>query len=111
MNAVVLENPVAELLFSSLAKDPDLGEIIEMFVEAMPSRVRDMQNQFDNQDWDQLARLAHQLKGAAGSYGFDQITPYAARLEKGIRNALPQHDIRKSYEELIDVCGRIRIGG
>jgi HPt (histidine-containing phosphotransfer) domain-containing protein len=87
-----------------------LAEIVEMFVEEMPLRVRDLQNQFTNHDWDQLARLAHQLKGAAGSYGFDQITPYAARLEKAIRNGMALSEVQTALDELVETCGRIRSG-
>jgi histidine phosphotransfer protein HptB len=101
---------LTEVYYSSLATDPDLSEIVEMFVDEMPGRTRDLQQQFSTQDWDQLARLAHQLKGAAGSYGFDQITPYAARLEKAIRNGLPMGEIQTSYQELLEACGRIRSG-
>ena len=96
--------------FSSLAADPDLAEIVEMFVEEMPGRIRGLQQQFVSNDWDELARLAHQLKGAAGSYGFDQITPYAARLERSVRNGLPMNEIRSAHEDLCEACARVRVG-
>jgi len=98
------------LYYSTMAADPDLAEIVELFVEEMPQRIRDLQNQFQNHDWDQLGRLAHQLKGAAGSYGFDQITPFAARLEKGVRNGLPHGEVQLAFEELLEACNRIRAG-
>lgn len=100
----------AHCFYSSLATDPDLHEIVEMFVEEMPGRIRDLQQQFATNDWDELARLAHQLKGAAGSYGFDQITPYAARLERSVRNGLPMNEIRSAHEDLCQACGRVRAG-
>ena len=100
----------AHCFYSTLATDPDLSEIVEMFVEEMPGRIRHLQQQFVTNDWDELARLAHQLKGAAGSYGFDQITPYAARLERSVRNGLPMNEVRSAHEDLCQACARVRTG-
>ncbi|MGC4002095.1 MAG: Hpt domain-containing protein [Pirellulales bacterium] len=108
MQAVL--NPTEPCYYSTLADDPDLGEIVEMFVDEMPGRIRDLQTQFRINDWDQLARLSHQLKGAAGSYGFDQITPYAARCEKAVRNELPHAEIQTAFDELVKACQRVRCG-
>ena len=101
---------IAHCYYSTLACDPDLAEIVEMFVEEMPGRIRDLQQQFLCNDWDHLARLAHQLKGAAGSYGFDQITPYAARLERVVRNGQPMNEIRAAHDDLCEACARVRTG-
>lgn len=101
----------AEVAFYSvLGDDPDLGEIVTLFVEEMPLRIRHLQAHFGCANWDELARLAHQLKGAAGSYGFDQLTPFAARLEKAVRNGEPQASIRAVLEDLVEACGRVRAG-
>jgi HPt (histidine-containing phosphotransfer) domain-containing protein len=99
-----------ELYYSTLAKDADLAEIVAMFVDEMPLRLRDLQAQFGCANWDQLARLAHQLKGAAGSYGFDQITAFAASLEKAVRNGEPLSSVHAALEDLADACGRVRAG-
>ena len=99
-----------EAYYSPLGSDPDLAEIVALFVEEMPGRVSHLRGQFACANWDELARLAHQLKGAAGSYGFDQITPFAARLEKAICNGEPQVSVRAALEELVEACGRTRAG-
>jgi HPt (histidine-containing phosphotransfer) domain-containing protein len=96
--------------YSALGADPDFAEIVALFVDEMPVRIRDMQAHFGCANWDELARLAHQLKGAAGSYGFDQITPFAAGLEKAIRNGEPAATVRTSLDALLEVCGRVRAG-
>lgn len=100
----------AELLYSSLAVDPDLGELVEMFVDEMPNRIATMSEQMDTSEWDKLRRTAHQIKGAAGSYGFDLITPNAMRLEYALRDGEPEEQIRQVLDELIDVCNRARAG-
>ena len=100
----------AELLYSSLAADPDLGELVEMFVDEMPNRIAAMSEQMGTSELDKLRRTAHQIKGAAGSYGFDQITPHAMRLEYALRGGEPEERIHEALDELIDVCRRARAG-
>ena len=52
-------------IYSRLADDLDLRDIVEMFVEEMPGRVETLLNQLESADWDGLRRTTHQLKGAA----------------------------------------------
>jgi len=100
-----------ELLYSHLGNDPDLSEIVTMFVEEMPSRIATLLEQLHSGDLEALRRTAHQLKGAAGSYGFDLISPAAARLEYAVRDNEPAPQILEAVEELSDLCGRVRAGG
>jgi histidine phosphotransfer protein HptB len=99
-----------QFLYSSLADDPDLAEIVEMFVQEMPDRVSAMQARFDAQQWLELERAAHQLKGAAGSYGFNQLTPAAARLEAMLKQKRTEDEIRQALGELTSMCQRVRGG-
>ena len=97
-------------VYSRLAADPDLGEIVAMFVEEMPGRMAALIGQLNAADWDGLQRTAHQLKGAAGSYGFDGISPSAGRVEAAVRNGEPEEHIRAMVDELVDLCNRARGG-
>jgi len=99
-----------EPLYSNLGSDPDLGEIVELFVEEMPGRIETIVEQYNAGDWDSLRRTAHQLKGAAGSYGFEQVTPVAAHLERSIDTSEPEEQVRGAVEQLIDYCQRLRAG-
>ena len=99
-----------EPLYSGLGGDPDFGRIVEMFVEEMPDRVATLSNQLGACDWDALRRTAHQIKGAAGSYGFDPITPCAAKLEDAVRDGEPEQRIREAVDSLIEMCNRTRAG-
>lgn len=97
-------------LYSTLGGDPDLGEIVELFVEEMPERVSNLLNLMESQDWDELRRAAHQLKGAAGSYGFGPISPAAAQVEDAIRSSDGEEQIRQTVEELVNLCSRAKAG-
>jgi hypothetical protein len=97
-------------LFSCLAVDPELGELVSLFVSEMPDRITAMQQQLQQRDWEGLRRSAHQLKGAAGSYGFEEISPSAARLEFALRDGEAEETVHRAVEELIAFCRRARAG-
>ncbi len=99
---------LGNLEYSRLDDDPDITDILEIFVDEMPSRMAAMFAQYDEGNWEALRRLAHQLKGAAGSYGFDSISPCAQRLERAILDGEPPRSIHDALIELQEICGRIR---
>ena len=100
----------ASFLYSSLADDPDLGELVEMYVDEMPERIQSLQSVLAAEDWNELSRAAHQIKGAGGSYGFDQLTPLAFALEQATREPNSPAAIRAACDALVDACGRTRAG-
>ena len=97
-------------LYSTLGGDPDLGEIVEMFAQEMPNRVATLLGQLEAEDWEGLQRTAHQLKGAAGSYGYHPISGYAAELEEAVRENEPEAQIRDAVDALAAICNRARGG-
>jgi histidine phosphotransfer protein HptB len=96
--------------YSRLGGDPDLADIVEMFVEELPKRMEAIRNHLHKADWDGLRQLAHQMKGAAGSYGFDCVSPVAGKVESAIRNGEPEESIRAAVAELTELCSRVRHG-
>ena len=97
-------------LYSYLASDPDLGEIVELFVDEIPNRIALLLEQLDADDWEGLRRTAHQLKGAAGSYGFTPVSPCAAELERRLREDNPEDLIHQAVDDLVAMCRRMRAG-
>ena len=97
-------------LYSTFGGDADLAELVEMFVAEMPQRIERVLSCAEGQDWEGLGRAAHQIKGAAGSYGFHQLTQPALRLEQSAvgREAAPV--ILQAVEELVALCQRLRSG-
>jgi CheY-like chemotaxis protein/HPt (histidine-containing phosphotransfer) domain-containing protein len=100
----------SDLLYSDLAADPDLCELVEMFVGEMPGRITTLETQARNRDWQQLNRTAHQLKGAAGSYGFGAITPFALRLENATKTDCQEEAILAALDDLLKLCRQVRAG-
>ncbi len=99
-----------QVLYSTLAEDPDLAEIVEMFVDEMPDRVEKILNCFESEDWEGLRSASHQLKGAAGSYGFSTITPCAGVLEATVKQTKSEDEIRSAVEDLVSMCRNVRAG-
>ena len=102
-------------LISSLASDPDMAELVDMFLEELPQRLTTLTSAVDGGDVDTLRRLAHQLKGAAGGYGFETIGSAAGSLEALIkasgdnaRNELST--MSTSINELRSLCERALLG-
>lgn len=109
---------------SKYANDPDMAELVELFVAELPTRVKAMQDALDRRQVDSLKRSAHQLKGAGGGYGFASIGAAAGRLESllvSLSTTNPTPDamaawspsdlegVRRELEELIDLCRRASI--
>ena len=68
-------------LVSRLAKIPKMEAVIVKFVRKLDEQLRAMEDARRREDFDQLAELAHWLKGAGGTVGFDAFTDPARNLE------------------------------
>ena len=62
--------------------DPEIREIVAEFAESLSSGIDRMGVANDEGDYEELLRLAHWLKGAGGTVGFDCFTEPAGQLEK-----------------------------
>lgn len=97
-----------DAVFSRYDGDPDLHELVEMFVAEMPARMAALETAFASGVMEDVRTVAHQLKGAAGSYGFDSVTPLAANVESTINSGASIDEIRAELDALIGTCERIR---
>jgi len=91
-------------LVSQFADEPDMAELLREFVAELPGRITAMQETLADHDLDALARLAHQLKGAAGSYGFPAITEVARQLEQSARAGADLQQVNERLQELCSLC-------
>ena len=96
-------------IYSSLASDPDFVELVEIYVSDIPARVATCVGFVESQNWPELKRFAHQIKGSAGSYGFGQITAIAALLEAALARETELEQKTKLAEDLISHLSAIRI--
>jgi HPt (histidine-containing phosphotransfer) domain-containing protein len=94
---------------SDFAGDPDMAELIEYFVSELPERAAAVNDCLRDNRWEDLRRLAHQLKGASGGYGFGPLGEAAAALEHDLDAQAELDAIRRDVDELLSLCGRITI--
>lgn len=94
---------------STFAGDPEMKELVEFFVENMPERIAALEACANKGAIEQLSAIAHQLKGAGGSYGFPQVTESARRLEESTSAACSIDDVRRELDELVAICGRTSV--
>ena len=71
----------ASAITSRLAGHAKLGRIVRRFVDQFQAKLGQMDAALDGADMQELADLAHWLKGAGGSMGFDDLFEPAKALE------------------------------
>ena len=89
------------LMRSTLGAEPGVQALLARFIERLPDRVKSLRSFLDEQDIARLRQTVHQLKGAAGGYGFPQLTHHANRTEQKLSGGEPLESIRGEIESLI----------
>lgn len=97
-------------IYSTFGNDPDFAELVEMFIDEIPVRMQALMDAFDSGDAEQVRRLAHQLKGAGGSYGFGEMTAPAAALEQAIKSGVELPEVASYVSAVTSICGRMKVG-
>ncbi|MCP4252243.1 MAG: response regulator [Candidatus Scalindua sp.] len=99
-----------ETICSEYADDTDLIELIDEFVTGLKEDVESMRKVQEDGDYDGLRRLAHQMKGAGGSYGYQILTEAASALEETAKakNAEDSTTILDEIETLCQAADRGR---
>jgi HPt (histidine-containing phosphotransfer) domain-containing protein len=73
-------------LFSSLVdSDPGMRDLVAEFLDGLVNRVADLRSAHAEADWTRLLTLAHQIKGAGGSYGYPRISELATAMETAFK--------------------------
>lgn len=91
--------PVDELEFAMIAKD---------FVPAVEEKLNQMRACLNQGDFEELSKLAHWLKGAGGTCGFNEFYEPSLDLEKAAKASSLERST-KSFLELSDLAKRISI--
>ncbi|CAG1011052.1 hypothetical protein PHYC_03991 [Phycisphaerales bacterium] len=98
-------------LKSQLEGDPDMAELVGMFVGDLPQRIDAVARALDERRADDLKRITHQLRGSSASYGFPSIGSVAGRIEDslhelGSSNGADLSSLKATVDELINLCKR-----
>lgn len=105
------EPMTADPIRSRFADDPEMGEIVSYFVAEVPHRLHELRRSWDAGDRARVRTIAHQMKGAAGGYGFPQIGESAAALEHALSkpesNDAPSAPARNAFESFVAMLSRV----
>ena len=83
--------------------DVELNELRKVFLDEALQKVDDMQSSLEQATAESMERvtyLAHQLKGAGGSYGYQRISSDAEALEKALETQAGDAQTREYLAKL-----------
>ncbi|MEC7719392.1 MAG: Hpt domain-containing protein, partial [Planctomycetota bacterium] len=96
-------------IYSSMESDPDLLDLIVMYVEDARDFMEQLTTAFNQKAWNDLASIAHQVKGSAGSHGFQQVTEAAKQLERSCIEIRLPDQIEQELHVLLNLLGRLQV--
>jgi len=97
-------------IYSSLpTQDPRFRAIVEEFIEQLHEQMAAIDSAWQQRDFDSLKSLAHYLKGAGGSVGFDKFTEPSAELEQ-LAKARCERGVETAIGVLRSLVARTAIG-
>lgn len=104
-------------ILSTFSNDPGMRELIDQFVAEMPGRISELRKISAGGDLAGVRRLAHQLKGCCGGYGFPALSDAAGKIEDllceapsgGVGSDAQLKRAQAAVQGLIDLCGRAAV--
>ena len=100
---------ITPLLSSLLQTDPDFKDLIDSYIDHLPSYINDIVSAFEIRDWESLDQLSHNLKGVSGNYGFMELSELAGTLmfESTKKYA---DGVQATLDEITNLGKRIQMG-
>ena len=89
--------------------DPKFRAIVERFVPRLEAETRALGSALERRDLESVGRLAHWLKGSAGSVGFGVFTEPAERLESAAKTGDEARAV-VAFEAIESLVARVRAG-
>ena len=94
-------------IISDFASDVEMNEVVGFFVKELDAHIVSLSQALEARDLAVLRSVSHQLKGAAGGYGFPQIGESAAAVEQAaLADEADVNEVRERTEALIQLCNR-----
>lgn len=109
MNRAGKPTGISQLVSQLLLEDADLRDIVQEFVNGLPARIAELREAYQELDWQRLALLAHRLKGAAGSYGYPDISRLCASMERSFSAHQADH-FQDWIKQLTDLAAAAHAG-
>jgi CheY-like chemotaxis protein len=106
--ASLLQSLRQEPLLSSFAQDRQMLPLIDSFIKELPLRIREIETAYSANDLDALLKACRNLKGEAGSFGFEPISSAASDVENAVHAEKTKAELKKPFSDLVRLCSQAR---
>jgi len=89
-------------------KDESFAQLVELFVRELGEDVETLHKLLAGGQLEELERLAHQLKGSCGSYGFPELSRHAAELERCVKESAERPALAAALGAFEKCCAEAR---
>ena len=104
----IVSEPVGGTIHSTvLASNPEFAGVVAKFINRLDEQLVAMRDAWQGRDLDELASLAHWLKGSGGTVGFSNFTDPVARLERQAKQGLID-EIESTLSEIACISARLQ---
>ncbi|MGD8567000.1 MAG: ATP-binding protein [Gammaproteobacteria bacterium] len=93
-------------LSEEFADDPEFQQLLQQFVDGLPAIVDNIHHAANENDWETVQSLSHNLKGVGGNYGFPEISHIAQKINSDTK-CEQYARINTLVAELTSECTRI----
>ena len=99
-----------EPLYSSFRDDDSMHSLLMDFVRMLVGTTNKLNSANNSSDFEQVERVCNQLKGAGGSYGFEQISEMADVVLKQLAEEKREADaIHDCVADLVRTLRRVKV--
>lgn len=91
---------------SEFEDDPIIGPVLNIFLESIPERMATLDRAVEAASREDITKIAHQLRGSAGAFGFSGITVAAGKLEDAVITGQNLQKIKDLAKALMALTNR-----
>jgi len=103
------ESEVEPIKSALLEDDPEIIEIVHNYIKNLPEVLKHIEEALQQEDWEHLKDLAHQVKGTGGNFGFVELSDIAGVIEFQALNKNVE-ELAGLFKKLDHVCERVIAG-
>lgn len=92
-----------------MEEEPDLLDILKMFIQRLPGMLTKICETYENKNYDKLKELIHDLKGTSGNFGYQELYELSQQIEDAVREERFT-DISDLLIEVEKICQRVLHG-
>lgn len=82
-----------------------IKEMVQTFIQSIPISIKEMEDALSLSDFNQVARIAHQIKPSMTLLGIDQLKERAIKIEESAKNSkVPTLELQINVMEFTQTC-------